>query len=96
VRLTSGGARFIGAHLQGAELFGADLEHANLSGADFQGANLSEAYLRHTILHWTNLEAAIGLTQEQLDLASVYEGTKPPAGLTVHVRKPSLSDAAPR
>jgi uncharacterized protein YjbI with pentapeptide repeats len=67
--------------LVGANLTGARLSFTNLSGADLTGANLSNADLRHANLTGANLTGANltgaalvdekGLTQHQLDSASL-------------------------
>jgi uncharacterized protein YjbI with pentapeptide repeats len=70
-----------GTSLVGANLTGARLEFTNLTRADLTGANLSNADLRHANLTGTKLDGANltgaalvdarGLTEHQLDNATV-------------------------
>jgi uncharacterized protein YjbI with pentapeptide repeats len=70
-------ANFSNASFRNADLAGANLAHAKLDGADFSGANLSI-----TSFKGTDLRAAKGLTQAQLDQACSDKDTKLPKGMT--------------
>jgi len=70
-------ANFSGASFRNADLAGANLAHARLDGADFSGANLSI-----TSFKGTDLRAAKGLTQAQLNQACSDKDTKLPKGMT--------------
>ena len=59
-------ASLFGADLQGADLSGANLSGANLQKADLSGADLTGAQLDGAILESTNLQEAVGLTDEAL------------------------------
>jgi hypothetical protein len=87
------GANLRGAHLIMANLWGAHLQKAGLATAHLEGANLGYAHLeeadltrahlegaklRSTHLERANLSNAMGLSKEQLNLASVDENTKLP------------------
>jgi Pentapeptide repeats (8 copies) len=67
----------MGAHLEGAYLAGVRLERVTLMGACLERTNLMGAHLEGAYLRTT-----IGLTQEQLNMASGDERTVPPEGLT--------------
>ena len=73
------------ADLSEANLSGADLSRAlkgaNLKGANLKGANLKGAKLKGAKLQDTDLSAAKGLTQEQVDSAEGNENTKLPEAL---------------
>ncbi|HEV2560857.1 MAG TPA: pentapeptide repeat-containing protein [Rhizomicrobium sp.] len=71
-------ADFSGATFRGTDLAAANLAHAKLDGADFTGADLTI-----TSFKGTDLTAARGLTQKQLDEACGDAQTKAPAGLKV-------------
>jgi uncharacterized protein YjbI with pentapeptide repeats len=90
-----GGANVRAAYLRGtylsrANLSGADLSGANLSEAYLGEADLSEAYLSGTNLSRANfsganfsgayLYGAVGVTNEQLEQASLLKGTTMPNG----------------
>ena len=70
-------ATLTGANLSGANLTGADLEKAQLDRAELGGAVLGGARLRKT-----DLAAAAGLTQAQIDAAAGDSTTDLPSGLT--------------
>jgi uncharacterized protein YjbI with pentapeptide repeats len=80
-----------GANLQGATLHQVNLEHAtllfanlqetNLLLANLQGAYLANANIRHANLRGANLSTAVGLTQDQLNLACVDDATILPPSL---------------
>jgi uncharacterized protein YjbI with pentapeptide repeats len=70
-------ANFSNASFRGADLAGANLAHAKLDGADFTNANLSI-----TSFKGTDLRAAKGLTQAQLNQACSDKDTKAPKGMT--------------
>jgi uncharacterized protein YjbI with pentapeptide repeats len=70
-------ANFSNASFRNADLAGANLAHAKLDGADFSGANLSI-----TSFKGTDLRAAKGLTQAQLNQACSDKDTKAPKGMT--------------
>ena len=70
-------ANFSGASFHNADLAGANLAHAKLDGADFSGADLSI-----TSFKGTDLSAAKGLTQAQLNQACSDKDTKAPKGMT--------------
>ena len=69
--------------LTGANLTNANLIRASLVGATLTGARLAGANLIRTHIEDTDLSGAIGLTQEQLQLACANDNTTPPPGLTV-------------
>lgn len=86
-----------GANLEGCDLSGAQLAKATLSGANLKGANLTDADLEKAQLDGadlaaailggaklmkTDLAAAIGLTQTQIDGAQGDSTTDLPPGLT--------------
>jgi uncharacterized protein YjbI with pentapeptide repeats len=78
------GADLGGANLVWASLPGTNLRGADLSGAILSSANLSEADLRRTHLHSAdlseaNLEGAVGVIEELLDIqaASLENATMP-------------------
>jgi hypothetical protein len=85
------GAFFDEAQLQGADLGGANLQDARFYWAHLEGADLSAAYLDGAFLDGAHLEganlkgadlgSAKGLTQSQIDSATVNERTKLPEGL---------------
>ena len=62
--------------LRQALLRDADLPEAHLNGADLQRAKLEEANLRGA-----DLREVKGLTKEQIESASIDDGTKLPDGL---------------
>ena len=82
-----------GANLQRATLFKANLEnanllHSNLQEANLFRANLQGAYLGHTNMYHANLRGAdlstaVGLTQEQLNLACLDETTLLPQSFSL-------------
>jgi len=59
-------ASLFGANLQGANLRGANLSGANLQKTDLTEADLTGAELEGVILESTNLQGAVGLTDEAL------------------------------
>jgi hypothetical protein len=85
------GTNLTGANLQGATLHQVNLEHAtllfanlqetNLLLANLQGAYLANANIRHANLRGANLSTAVGLTQDQLNLACVDDATILPPSL---------------
>ena len=58
------------ANLSGADLTQAVMSEADLSGADFKGAELTD-----TFLNGANLEKALNLTCDQIDLANYDKDT---------------------
>jgi len=77
------GADFRQAQLQGADLSQAWLQGANfmdaqLQGADFRQAQLHGAYFHKARVEGADLNAAIGLTQEQVDSTCVDDKTQLP------------------
>jgi uncharacterized protein YjbI with pentapeptide repeats len=77
-------AVLIGAQLQRAKLVGAvlkqaDLSRAKLHKADLRAAIFSGTILREAQLQSADLEYAIGLTQEQLDVACIDKDTRLPS-----------------
>jgi hypothetical protein len=75
------GADLGGANLQDARLYWAHLEGADLSGAYLDGAFLDGAHLEGANLKGADLGSAKGLTQSQIESATVSERTKLPEGL---------------
>ena len=59
-----------------------NLGRARLNGLDLSGVQLGGAHLFRTQLRGTNLNAAVGLNQGQLDIACGGPDTKLPAGLS--------------
>ena len=81
------GADLNDAHLEGALLNGAYLEEAelydtHLEGAFFLGAHLQGAKLSRAHLEGANLTNALGLTQDQIDLAHIDGTTLLPDNLS--------------
>lgn len=68
------GAALDDADLAGADLSGADLSTASLVGADLSSASLQDTDLEYADLRRANLAGALGLSQEQLDESSWYQG----------------------
>lgn len=66
------------ATLTDASFYLADLSGANLAYADLTGANFEGAILTGADLRGANLDAALGLTQAQLDLAITDAATPVP------------------
>jgi hypothetical protein len=84
------GAYLRGAHLERANLWGARLDGAYILIARPEGANLAGAHLERA-----NLWGAVGLPQEQLDMASGDDRTALPDGLTRPAHWPAATpDAA--
>jgi uncharacterized protein YjbI with pentapeptide repeats len=79
-------AKLRGAQLQDAELGRANLQGANLYEADLRGANLYEADLRGANLRQADLQAAVGVSQEQVDSAICDEHTKLPPDLILKLQ----------
>jgi uncharacterized protein YjbI with pentapeptide repeats len=71
------GAYLIGAILTRANLIGADLFGANLNRANLNGANLTDANLGLARLTKANLTGAVGITEEQISQAILYDTTMP-------------------
>jgi uncharacterized protein YjbI with pentapeptide repeats len=71
------GANLERANLQKARLEGANLAEAHLAGAHLSGAKLWEAHVEGA-----DLAGAVGLTQEQLNMAYGDDRTILPDGLT--------------
>ena len=67
-----------GVYLESANLSNTDLVYANLSGAKLMKANLSNANLFGALLFDAKLMKCKGLTQEQLDQATVRTKEKGP------------------
>ena len=70
-----------GANLEGANLYQANLQEASLQEASLQGANLQGANLQGADLRGACLQAARGLTQEQIDWTIGLNETELPEGL---------------
>ena len=103
------GANLVRANLSGADLLRANLRGADLMRANLRGTQLFEADLSDATL-WgadcrtvvtdegarvsTDLSAAIGLTQEQLDEMTGDRGVIIPAHLTYPKRWPELPGVA--
>lgn len=82
------GADLSNAHLEGGNLRRARLQNANLGGAHLQGANLQgarfeDANLQGARLGGAHLEAALDLTQEQINSADGDETTVLPEYLNL-------------
>jgi len=75
------GAHLDSATLNGADLSGAHLERAWLMGVTLSGARLDGAQLEGTVLYDVDLSQAVGLTQEQINLATGNGATKSPPNL---------------
>lgn len=80
------GAILLGAYMKSATLSGADLQWAGLSEADLQSANVGKSQPKVEqpfALHFqgANLSEAIGLTQQQIDMAHGDETTQLPEDL---------------
>jgi uncharacterized protein YjbI with pentapeptide repeats len=73
------GAQLHRAKLVGAVLKQADLSRAKLHKADLRAAIFSGTILREAQLQSADLEYAIGLTQEQLDVACIDKETRLPS-----------------
>ena len=77
------GARLVEANLRYARLIGADLRHANLIETSLLNADLREANLTGAKVSLSQLESAIGVTQEQIDSVNLIgqgdEPVEPPA-----------------
>jgi uncharacterized protein YjbI with pentapeptide repeats len=71
------GANLTGDNLRDANLTDADLLSANLTGANLRGANLKGAILEDANLTGADLSDT-NVAQEQLDLACISKGGKPP------------------
>ena len=71
------GAYLIGAILTRANLIGADLFGANLNRANLTDANLTDANLGLARLTKANLTGAVGITEEQISQAILYDTTMP-------------------
>ena len=67
-----------GACLESANLANTDLVHADLVGANLTRANLANANLFGALLSGAKLVKCKGLTQEQLDQATVRKKENPP------------------
>lgn len=74
------------ADLTEAKLTDAQLRDAKAAGAIFKGADLRGTNLTGTDLSGADLSEVVGLTQTQLDLATVDSGTKLPAGFKATVK----------
>ena len=93
------GALLIGAvmrraHLENANLSSADLINTQLDGAWLQYADLSSAFLIGATLDGARLEGAdlqgaLGLTQEQIDAATVDETTQLPPDVVPPIAAPT-------
>ncbi len=70
-----------GATLTGANLMSTDLSRANLGKAKLGGTKFAHARMFQTRLEDTDLTAAVGLTQAQLDTSCGNAQTRLPAGL---------------
>lgn len=76
-----GRSSFEKADLRGASLRLSNLARASFVGANLVGADFSKAFTFGTRFHATDLSAAKGLTQAQLDVACGDAKTRLPAGL---------------
>lgn len=74
-----------GAKLKGANLRGADLSGADLRGADLEGAQMHGATLLDTLISDSDLSAAEGLTQAQINKTKRNLKTKLPPGLRLNL-----------
>ncbi|CAA6603935.1 conserved hypothetical protein [Rhodospirillaceae bacterium LM-1] len=83
-----------GAKLKGANLRGADLSGADLRGADLEGAQMHGAIMLDTLINDTDLSAAEGLTQAQINKAKRNMQTKLPPGVRLNLGEDEPSSAA--